>query len=259
MPTRPKKRCPAAAEPVGAEDVERARLGVLGLPVLPPLAVGRVVVHADGPARSLVAPPEEHVRRRRREHDVALARLDTGDRRVEVGGVDERRRRLDEDRDRRRCGLRSDRRPRLETRRRVQHMQRVQQRRLARRLASRELLGTIDDLRSRAAGGFGDRGVVGRDDDPADPLRGERRAHRAGHERHAAHPREVLARQALRPAPRRDDRGRDGGRGIRPPGGVRGVAGDRARRTHGSRRFGEVDLGHGAKLRAPSSRPVHTR
>ncbi len=59
-------------EPLGAEHVEGAGLGVLGLSVLSARPVGGVVVHAGGAGHRVVA-PEEDVRGRGREHGVAFA------------------------------------------------------------------------------------------------------------------------------------------------------------------------------------------
>ncbi|KZE95690.1 hypothetical protein AVP42_00130 [Agromyces sp. NDB4Y10] len=268
---------PGRGEPVGAERVERAGLEVLGRAVLPPRAVARVVVDADRTCPVGVVgafAPEEPVRRRGREHHVALTALDPGDGRVEVGGVDERRRRLDEDRDvrrRRRLGRAARGRG---GRHQVEHLERVEQRRLARRGGVREFGGSRDHLGAGCACDVGDLVVVGRDDDASDAFCGERGVHGAGDERHAADTGDVLAGQPLRAAARRDDRdGRARRRVPSRPAAGRGAVARRAgevprpagavpsespRARAGGGRLGEVGA-HAANLCAPFVRPVHAR
>ena len=88
----------------------------------------------------------------------------------------------------------------------VELVEGVQQRALGGRGVARELGGTVDDLGAPLPRDGGDLGVVGRDDDPVDALRRARGGDGAGDERHAADPPQVLARHALRPAARGDDR-----------------------------------------------------
>ena len=138
-------------EPLGAQHVERAGLGVLGLAVLPARAVRGVVVHAGRAGHGVVAPEEDVRWARPRTRRRVRPTSDPLDRGVEVGGVDERRRRLDEHHEVVGAG-------RVEPER----VERVQQRGLARRGGAGELGGTRDDLGARVARGLGDRVVVGR-------------------------------------------------------------------------------------------------
>ena len=137
---------------------------------------------------------------------------------------------------------------------------RVQQRRLARRRRSRRSPRAAPRSRRprlRAASAIASSSVV----TTTRPIRSAASAARTARATSGTPPdaREVLARQALRPAARGDDRRRDGGRGIRPACDWSTWRARHARRTCRSRRFGELDLGHGAKLRAPRGRPVHAR
>ncbi len=172
----------------GADGVEGAGLAVLRLAVLAARAVGRVVVD---PAHAAVAGgPHELVGRETREDDVGGPVEDLRDRGVQVGGVDEGARALDEHDD---LGVR------------VELVERVQQGRLAGGGGAAQLGGALDHAGARGLGGGGDPLVVGADHDFVDQLGPRAGSHRAGDQGRAAHLGQVLERDARRTSTGGDD------------------------------------------------------
>lgn len=179
-------------EPGRAQNVEAARLEVVGLSILPAWThVDVVVDRLSGAAEALL--PEETVRLDPREDAVAPARtheLHGGGERVDV---DERRGRLQKHED-----------PDID-RARLELIESVQQGALAAGLVPSQGGRALDDFGAPLCSDGGDVGVVGGDHDAVDGRAATRRIDGAGDERHAADALQVLARNALRAPAGRDD------------------------------------------------------
>ncbi len=163
----------ALAQALRTHDVERAGFTEVGLAVLAARAHGRVVVHPVAGAG-----PDELVGLGAGEDRVGLAVQHLRDGRVEVAGVEERARALDEHDD---LGLLAG-----------QLRQGVQHGGLAGGGRTAEIGGPAHDPGARGLGHLGDPVVVGADDHLVHQFGAQTGVHRPGDERDAAHLLQVL-------------------------------------------------------------------